>query len=127
MVNKTLGGELVYRLFESRTDAHILHLKTRSYSEHKALEEYYTRIVDLTDALAENMQGRVGILDYTEPEDEESEDYADENEANKMLLDLLLWVSENREKVSDQSDIQNQIDEIVALISSTYYKIETLS
>ena len=126
MVDKDLGGELIYRLFESRTDAHLLHLKTRSYSQHKALEEYYESIVGLADELAENMQGRVGILAYAEPAEEESEDSVDENDPSGMLLNLLAWIKDNRAQITDQSDIQNQIDEVVALISRTYYRIEML-
>lgn len=36
-----LAGEFIMRLFHSRTVAHVLHLKTRSYAAHKALQKFY--------------------------------------------------------------------------------------
>ena len=50
-------------MFMSRTYAHMCHLKTKSYATHKALDEFYTEIVDLADDLAEATQGQYGILD----------------------------------------------------------------
>ena len=50
-------------MFMSRTYAHMCHLKTKSYATHKALDEFYTEIVDLVDDLAEAAQGQYGILD----------------------------------------------------------------
>lgn len=122
MTDPELGGELIVRLFTARTQAHVFHLQTPSYAEHKALEDFYTDIVGLADALAENMQGKTGVLDYSDP------GLGDPPEDSlKMLLALRRWISDNRADVSDESDVQNQIDEVQSLISSTYYKIETLS
>ena len=50
-------------MFMSRTAAHMSHLKTKSYAQHKALDEFYTEIVDVTDDLIEAAQGQYGILD----------------------------------------------------------------
>ena len=40
-------GELIVRCFHARTNAHILHLQTRSYATHVALNEFYDEIVTL--------------------------------------------------------------------------------
>lgn len=53
-------GELIIKLFHARTTAHILHLKTRSHAQHKALNDFYDEIVDLADALAEAYQWITG-------------------------------------------------------------------
>jgi hypothetical protein len=50
-------------MFMSRTASHISHLKTKSYAEHVALNEFYDAIVDLADSLIEAAQGQYGILD----------------------------------------------------------------
>lgn len=50
-------------MFLSRTMSHMSHLQTKSYAEHKALNEFYDGIVDLVDDLAEAAQGQYGILD----------------------------------------------------------------
>lgn len=122
MTDPELGGEFVVHLLYSRTRAHILHLTTTSYAEHVALQEYYEKIVDLADALAENMQGKTGILEYDGIEDL---DWG-ENGMSLMLV-LRNWIDTHRKEISDESDVQNQIDEVQALISRTYYKLETLS
>lgn len=56
-------AKIIGILFMSRTYSHMAHLKTSSYSKHKALNEFYDEIVDLTDELAEAAQGRYGKLD----------------------------------------------------------------
>ena len=116
------AGELVMRCFHARTAAHVLHLKTRSYAAHKALNDFYDGIVDLADSFAEAYQGDYGLIDsypgsFKLPSD-----------ALSMLDDLFGWIEDNRSKVCDEDDtyLQNTIDEIVALIRSTQYKLKFL-
>ena len=56
-------GKLVGVLFMARTASHMAHLKTPSFAKHKALNEFYDGIVDLSDSFAEVAQGAYGILD----------------------------------------------------------------
>ena len=44
-------GEFIILCFHARTNAHVLHLQTRSYAAHKALNEFYDEIVELADRL----------------------------------------------------------------------------
>lgn len=46
-------------LMNSRTQAHYFHLRTTSYAQHKALQKYYEKIVDLLDAYAEVYPGKI--------------------------------------------------------------------
>ena len=46
----------------SRTQAHVFHLTTNSYAQHKALGKYYDAISDLLDAYAEAYMGSYGRL-----------------------------------------------------------------
>ena len=55
--------EFVMCLLHSQTNAHILHLQSRSYAEHKALESYYEGIDDLIDSFVEAYQGKYGIIE----------------------------------------------------------------
>lgn len=51
--------------FKASMKTHFAHLKTCSYSEHKAFEEFYEEISELGDRFAETYQGRFGkIEDY---------------------------------------------------------------
>lgn len=116
------AGELIMRCFHARTTAHVLHLKTRSYSAHKALNDFYDGIIPLVDAFAEAYQGDYGLIeDYPKR-------YVYFESALDMLDDLSSWIDANRNDVCDEDDtyLQNIIDEIVALIRSTQYKLKFL-
>lgn len=114
------AGELIMRCFHARTVAHVLHLKTRSYAAHKALQKFYDEIVDLADEFAEAYIGCNGLI----------EDYPAtcrmSSDAVTMLTDLYDWIDENRAGVSDESHLQNIIDEIQSLIDATRYKLKFL-
>ena len=49
-------------LFLGRDVAHSVHLNTRSYAKHKALQKFYNGVVDLADKFAEAYQGRHGLI-----------------------------------------------------------------
>lgn len=112
---------LIMQLFHARTNAHVLHLRTRSYAAHVALNEFYENIVGQTDKLAEAYQGRYGIQDYPELP------YKAESDAIMMIRGLRRYIDENRLQMCDHSELQNLIDEIVAQMDSTLYKLENLS
>lgn len=112
---------LIMQLFHARTNAHVLHLRTRSYAAHVALNEFYESIVGQTDKLAEAYQGRYGIQDYPELP------YKAESDAIMMIRGLRRYIDENRLQMCDHSELQNLIDEIVAQMDSTLYKLENLS
>ena len=118
--NPTIAA-LVMQLFHARTNAHVLHLRTRSYAAHKALNEFYDDLVDLSDDLAESYQGRYGIQDYPELP------YKPESDPVMMLRGLRRYIDDNRQAMCQHSEIQNTIDEIVTLLNSTLYKLENLS
>lgn len=115
-------AEFIMRCFHARTVAHILHLKTRSFAAHKALNEFYDEIVGLVDKLAEAYQGDYGIIE------EYPARFRMYPDGLALLDDLSDWIGENRSKVCDKDDtyLQNIVDEIVALIRSTQYKLKFL-
>ena len=53
---------LISALMHSRTQAHVFHLRTKSFAMHKALQTYYEAIVPLLDSYAEAYQGRYGLI-----------------------------------------------------------------
>ncbi len=119
-MNKKLAGELVMTLFHARTAAHVLHLQTKSYAEHKALNKFYDGIIDLADGIAEAYQGIYGLLEFPK------EAYKQPADAVRFLTQLRSWVADNRAEVCDDSEIQNAIDEVQSLIDSTLYKLRFL-
>ena len=56
------ANEFVGLLFLARDVAHSVHLNTRSFSKHMALNTFYDSIIDHADAFAEAYQGRHGLI-----------------------------------------------------------------
>lgn len=117
------AGEFIMRAFHSRTLTHVLHLKTRSFAVHKALNEYYDAIVPLADAFAEAYQGDYGLIeDYPAR-------YTHTDDAVEHLEEFGAFIEKNRGTICAKTDtyLQNILDEVVALIRSTQYKLRYLS
>jgi hypothetical protein len=110
-------------LMQSRNQVHIYHLQTDSYAAHVALQGYYEGIVDLIDGLVESYQGRNGILRGYKMAGTIKED----NNPTIYFEGLCKFVETARTQVPQDSYIQNQIDEVVALIESTKYKLKFLN
>ena len=56
------ANEFLGLLFLARDVAHSVHLNTRSYSKHVALNIFYDRIIGAADDFAEAYQGRHGLM-----------------------------------------------------------------
>jgi DNA-binding ferritin-like protein len=116
-------GQYVLSLFQARTAAHIMHLQASgmgSYAAHKALGEFYEGIVGLTDELSEAYQGCYGLIKWPASWAKPQMD------SMKMLDDLKEKSVECRAEFEDEPHLQNIIDTITALISSTQYKLKFL-
>lgn len=112
----TLFGSLI----NYRSQAHILHLSTKSYSEHKALEEFYNSLNDLTDSLIETYQGQYGIVPVEQKQSKSSS-------ASELLKNVAKEVQESRDSFDDKdTHLHNILDEIVALAYKTLYKVNNL-
>jgi DNA-binding ferritin-like protein len=107
-------------LLHSATNTHFFHWSTNSYSQHKALGNYYDEIVELVDDLVEAYMGCYDQLKtfpsvYHQPKD-----------ALKYLESLNKFVEEARKDLPQETQLQNIIDEIAQLIDSTLYKLRFL-
>lgn len=111
-------------LFLARDVAHSVHLNTRSYAKHMALNTFYDEIVDLADGFAEAYQGRHGLMGpITLHSAKKSSNIVE------FLQDQLAEIEKVRYDVVDKSDtpLQNLIDGIVELYLSTLYKLRFLA
>ena len=116
-------GEFILTLLHAATNTHILHLQTKSFAEHMALNEFYQALPDLVDAVVEAAQGRTGkIIEYP------VQYYAPAVNGLEELEMLKDYVDEERHKegIPQDSEIQNLIDEIASQIDSTLYKLRFL-
>jgi hypothetical protein len=121
-----LMANFISTLFSSRTQAHIFHLQVKgpgAYATHKALNDYYDGVIDLVDGIVESFQGRYGIITGYKGEGAYIEDTT---KIIQYFEALCMFVEKNRVSLVQDSYIQNQIDEVVALIESTKYKLVNL-
>jgi len=115
-------GELILVLLHSATNAHILHLQAKSFSEHSALGGFYEAMPELVDSLVEAIQGMTGeIIQYPADYYPPLENGLEELESLKEYFD-----SERRVQLPKDTEIQNIADEISQLIDSTLYKLRFL-
>jgi hypothetical protein len=110
----------VLAIMHSQTNAHLLHLQTRSYAEHKALQHYYEGIDGIVDDFVETYQGKYGLIT----------DYPTTYEAPAAPLEYMVGLSDYlkqaRPSLPQDSELQNILDEMAALLDRTIYKLRFL-
>jgi DNA-binding ferritin-like protein len=125
----TLSGASKFfsKLFESREMAHVYHLSVKgdmgSYAAHVALGDYYNQILEFIDDLIEIYQGQYGLVENFEVIDTSSTKTL---EPISYFEDLVEFIKENRNTLLSSKDthLQNVIDEAIALIYKTLYKLK---
>jgi hypothetical protein len=114
-------GEFFLKLLHAATNGHILHLQTKSYSEHKALQKYYEELPDLVDSIIEEWQGAYQkIVEYPTTYE------APNMDALQEVMAIRDFLVQNRAVVGDYSSIQNSVDNLMSLLDSTVYKLTFL-
>jgi len=117
-------ADFVGTLFLARDVAHSVHLNTRSFSKHMALNEFYDNIVELADKFAEVYQGRNGLIGpITLMSAKKTGNIVE------FLEDSMADIEKMRYECCKKEDtpIQNIIDEIVGQYLSTLYKLKNLA
>jgi hypothetical protein len=118
------AADFVGMLFLARDVTHSVHLNTRSYSKHKALQKFYDGIIDLADTFAEAYQGKYGLIGPITLHSAKKT-----GNVVEFLEDQLDEIHSVRYKVVDKdcTAIHNIIDEIEGLYMSTLYKLKYLA
>lgn len=100
-----------------RDEAHIAHWKTKSYAEHKALNEFYDGLLEAIDGFVEQYQG------YYNKRMSIDRDGGTSSDIRKALDGSVEWIEKNRYEIceKDETSLQNTIDEIVRLYQTTLY------
>jgi len=116
--------DFIGMFFLARDVVHSVHLNTRSYSKHKALQKFYENIIDLADSFAEAYQGRHGLIGPVTLQSSKKT-----SNVTEFLEDQLNEIEKCRYEICDKDDspIQNLIDGIIELYLSTLYRLKFLS
>ena len=117
-------ADFVGMLFLGRDVAHSVHLNTRSFSKHMALNTFYDEIVGLADKFTEAYQGKYGLVGPITLMSAKKT-----GNITEFLEDQLEEIHAERYKVVDKecTAIHNIIDEIEGLYMSTLYKLKFLA
>ena len=113
--------DFILCMLHSQTNAHILHLQSRSYSEHKALQGYYEGIDGILDDYVEAYQGIYGIVDNYPAT------YQAPTKPLEYMISLSGYVAAARPSLPQDSELINILDEMTALIDKTIYKLRFLA
>ena len=118
------AADFVGILFLARDVTHSVHLNTRSYSKHVALNIFYERIVGAADDFAEAYQGRYGLMGPITLHTAKKT-----SNVIEFLQDSLKQIEDARYDVCDKSDssLQQLIDNIVEIYLRTLYKLKFLA
>ena len=111
--------EFLSHLLDAKEQTIVWHNQTKSYAEHKALDNFQDELSELYDDLVESVSGIYGrpkaysvatLVDY---------------KSNDQLMayykDLYMWLQAERKTIYQESWIQNQVDEIAAQIGKMLY------
>jgi hypothetical protein len=120
-------SELIGTLFLARDMTHREHLRVKgpgSYAAHTALAEFYNGVIELADSLVEAYQGRFLVL-LTVP-------LAADSGTSPIINSLIAqreWIRKHRYDAipSEETPLQNIVDEIELLYMSTIYKLKFLA
>lgn len=117
-------ADFVGTLFLARDVAHSVHLNTRSFSKHMALNSFYDEVIELADKFTEAYQGRHGLVGPISLMSAKKT-----SNIVEFLEDSLADIEKMRYDVVEKTDtaLQNIIDEIVGLYLSTLYKLKFLA
>lgn len=118
------AADFIGLLFLARDVAHSVHLNTRSYATHKALEEFYSALPGLADKFAETYQGAYELIGPVT-----LQSAGKNNDIVEFLQDQIDALNKGRYEVCDKAftPLQNVIDEIIAHYLTSLYKLRFLS
>ena len=123
-MSKCTCADFMGMLFLARDVTHSVHLNTRSFSKHEALNIFYTRITGAADDFAETYQGRYGLIGPISLQSAKKT-----TNVLEFLQDSLKQVEEARYEVcsKDDSTLQQLIDNIIEVYLRTIYKLKFLA
>lgn len=116
--------DFIGMLFLARDVTHSVHLNTRSYAKHKALQKFYESIIGHADAFAEAYQGRHGLIGPISLSSAKKT-----SNVVEFLEDQLAEIEANRYKFCKEEDstLQQLVDNIIELYLTTLYKLRFLA
>jgi len=111
-------------LFAARDKAHTLHLATKLFSKHVALNELYDLLLDFADRMTETYQGKYGILSINIP----AAGMFNQHDEVSFAVALTDWLNgPARSLIGTDDFIINIFEELLGEVYRIKYKLENLA
>lgn len=119
-------SKFISKLLESREMAQVYHWTVKgdegSNDAHKALEEYYEGVIDFIDQIVEVYSGQYGLIEGYDIIDT---NISKEKEKINYFEEVVNFVKSERKCINtEDTHLHNIVDEIIALIYRTIYKLK---
>jgi len=116
-------ASFVALLFAARDKTHELHLAAPTHSIHVTLNDLYEFLQDAADGMAEYYQGKYGLIPLKIP----GTSSWPQATALDFITSLSSWLEgSGSEMVGPDDYLQNKLEEIIAEVYRTKYKLEQL-
>ena len=112
-------NEFLGTLLQSVTDAHTMHLATKKFSTHKALNDYYDDAPEAVDELIEALQGIDGEIELKSLT-------ISTDDPIKYFEELRELAVSGKSEFIDDDEIASDCDNVISLIDQTLYKLKEL-
>lgn len=125
MLDINATAQFIGTMLHSATLAHFKHFQVQgvgSDAAHRALSDYYESIPDLVDTVTESIQGAYEEIIGPYPSAFGNVD----REPLEYIRGLRDFVRQERSKLPQDSEIQNEIDGIATLLNRTVYRLKFL-
>ena len=127
-VSTSKANSVASRVLQNMAQAKLLHWQTHSYSEHKALDNFFEEFIEISDTLIESIMGKYGRPEFSDEERTLKLDNYESPESPDGLPRFLehldtCYRQECITEFSEEKDpeIFNIIQEILGLIDQTRY------
>lgn len=122
------GGDVskfISKLLESREMAQVYHWTVKgdmgSHAAHLALESYYSGVIEFIDDIVEIHQGQYGLI---EGYDQIATDETRSKDKLDYFKEVVEFVKSERTCIkAEDTHIHNIVDEVIALMYKTIYKL----
>ena len=112
--------ETISRAFNARNVAHLEHWKTKSFSQHTALNDFYDSIIDQIDLLVEVYQGNFDIIKNITLKQ-------NDKDILSLIEEDLVWLEDNYCEITQGvSSLENILDGLMEIYLKTRYKLKHL-
>ena len=111
--------EFLSTLLDAKEQTIVWHNQTMSYAEHKALDKFQDELAEKYDDLVESVSGIYGRpKNYSVAT---LQNYQSSDQIYKYYMELYKYVQNERKTIYQDTWVQNQVDEIAALIGRHLY------